>query len=62
MKPMVKQNNKGRTLARDDIHHATYDGGEGNRKAKAKSQRKAARQSAKTQIDNALTLSVCDAE
>lgn len=50
MKPYSAQSNKGRVMSRDDIHHATHDGGKGNRDAKAKSQRKAARQEAKSTV------------
>lgn len=41
MRPYTPVTNKGRTMARDDIHHKTEDGG--IRKAKAKIARKAAR-------------------
>ena len=50
MKPYSAQNNKGRVVSRDDIHHSTHDGGKGHRDAKAKSQRKAARQEAKSTV------------
>ena len=44
--------NAGRTKARDDIHHKTFDGGKLNRPAAAKAQRKAARQQGKKQTDD----------
>jgi hypothetical protein len=47
MKPYTANTNAGRTKARDDIHHRTYDGGKLNRPATAKAQRKAARQQGK---------------
>lgn len=52
MKPYVANTNSGRTKARDDIHHKTYDGGKLNRQAKAKSQRKAARRYGKVTTDS----------
>lgn len=52
MRPYSELSNKGRTVNRDDIYHATYDGGEGNRREKAKAQRKAARRQAKKTIHN----------
>lgn len=51
MKPYTADTNAGRTKARDDIHHKTFDGGKANRSATAKAQRKAARQQAKKQAD-----------
>lgn len=43
MKPYTASTNAGRTKALDDIHHKTNDGGQANRKATAKAQRKSAR-------------------
>lgn len=43
MKPYTANTNSGRTKARDDIHHGSADGGNANRAATAKAQRKAAR-------------------
>jgi hypothetical protein len=50
MKPYVPPTNKGRNKAEHDIHHETSDGGLSNRKAVAKSQRKAARQYSKKML------------
>lgn len=47
MKVYTEQSKKGWILARDEIHHSTYDGGLSNRKAVAKAQRKAARRQGK---------------
>lgn len=52
MKPYTADTNAGRIKARDDIHHKTADGGNANRTATAKAQRKAARQLAKKQADD----------
>lgn len=52
MKPYTENTNKGRLVSRDEIHHKTQDGGELNRKATAKTQRKAARRQGKKLIIN----------
>lgn len=54
MKPYSADTNAGRIKARDDIHHKTADGGDANRVATAKAQRKAARQRGKKQTKEAL--------
>lgn len=44
MTPYTPANNKGRTVAMDDIHHRTADQGRASAKAAAKAMRHAARQ------------------
>lgn len=42
MKPYIADTISGRTKARDEIHHKTFDGGKSSRPATAKVQRKSA--------------------
>lgn len=49
MKPYTENSNAGRIKAGDDIHHKSADGGDANRKAIAKAQRKAARREGQKQ-------------
>ncbi|WP_157639866.1 hypothetical protein [Burkholderia ubonensis] len=54
MQPYTRNDNKGRTLARDDIHHRTADLVRAGAKKVAKSARHAARQAAQAGITRAL--------
>ena len=52
MKPYTRNTNKGRTLARDDIHHATADQSRISSKSAAKAARHGARQEAKQDLED----------
>lgn len=52
MRPYTPETNKGRILARDEIHKRTADGG--RRAEKAKACRKAARREGRAVVDEAL--------
>jgi len=53
MRPYTPDTNKGRTVARDDIHHETADGGFSHRIARAKTARKAARRDGRQEATEA---------
>lgn len=54
MKPYTPNTNKGRTMARDDVHHKTRDCPKSEADCRAKSMRKAARREGKLEAKEEL--------